>query len=515
MSPLASTMELPSLDEIRQELARRTLINFTTHTKKDYDAGWFHHRLAAKLDQFLQDVRDKKSPRMIVMAPPRHGKTELVSRRFPAYGMGRYPGLRFIATSYNGDLASMINSDVQKIIATEEYHAVFPETTIMGNDFSQKPRGGNPKANSEQFDIINNTGFYKSAGVGGGISGRGADVLLIDDPIKDDEEAHSDTVRNKIWNWYLSTLYTRCEPGAGILLIMTRWHEDDIAGRLIEAMKDGGEQWEIVKFPAIAESDEYDEHGELLRKTGEALHPARYPIERLEKIKIGTGEKPGVGSRVWASLYQQRPAAAEGNKFKRDNWDFLQPVSPLDLMTHKERREYFASLGIRLVIQAWDTALGGKKKNDYTACTTLGIGRSRYYIIDVWKGQLEFPDALLKVEQLYDKWQPNKVIVEGGGSASGKATVQTLSRSTRIPFKEHATVTDKEFRADTIMPTHEAKLVTIFKGGSWVSDFIDQCAGFPNITNDDDVDSWMLAMENAIAKGAGLNITTELLAKLG
>jgi predicted phage terminase large subunit-like protein len=507
-------MDLPSLDEIKAELARRQLIRFIKHTKPDYDAGWFHIRLGAKLDQFLQDVVDKKSPRMIIMAPPRHGKTEEVSRRFPAYALGKYPNMRFIATSYNSDLASSINRDVQRIISSEEYFRLFPETTISGSDHAKKSSVP-VKANSEEFDVISYDGFYKSAGVGGGISGRGGDVLLIDDPIKDDEEAHSQTVRDKIWNWYTSTLYTRCEPGAGILLIMTRWHEDDLAGRLIAAMKEGGEQWEIVRFPAIAEEDEFDEAGELLRKKGEALHPARYPVERLDKIKIGTADKAGVGSRVWASLYQQRPSAAEGNLFKRENWVFLKPPRDLEALSHKERREYFAQLGIRLVIQAWDTALGGKKKNDNTACVTLGIAPSRYYVIDVWKDKLQFPDVLNQVELLYDKWLPNQVIVEGGGSASGKATVQTLTRSTRIPFKEHSTVTDKVFRADTISPTHESKLVTIFQGGKWVAGFVDQCAGFPNITNDDDVDAWMLAMEKAIGKTSGLHISDELLAKIG
>jgi predicted phage terminase large subunit-like protein len=290
---------------------------------------------------------------------------------------------------------------------------------------------------------------------------------------------------------------------------MTRWHEDDLVGRLLDAMGNGGEDWEIVRFPAIAEEDELDENGDLLRKEGEALHAARWPVESLERIKAGAG------SRVWASLYQQRPSAAEGNKFKRENWVQLRPPTFLEDMSHKERREYFAALGIRLVIQAWDTALGGKKKNDYTACTTLGIAASQYYVIDVWKNKLEFPDVLTQVELLYDKWQPHKVIVEGGGSASGKATVQLLGRSTRIPFKEHVTVNDKEFRADSIQPTQEAKLITLFTGGAWVPGFIDQCAGFPNITNDDDVDSWLLAMEDAVGKGKKLNITTELLAKLG
>jgi predicted phage terminase large subunit-like protein len=514
MSLSATLASLPSLAEIKQEIARRTLLDFTRYTKPDYIVGWFNEELAAILDQFLQDVIDQKSPRLIIMAPPRHGKTEIASRRFPAYALGRYPDLTFIATSYASDLASSINRDVQRIIDSEEYRDLFPGTNLWGKNI-RTVADGSYLRNSDIFEVVGRRGVYKSAGVGAGIGGRGGEVLIVDDPIKDAAEAASAVVRQSVWDWFTSTLYTRAMPGGGIVVIMTRWHEADLAGRLIENAHKGGEQWQIVRFPAIAEEDEYSAiDGRLLRRAGEALHPERYPIEALNRIRTGTADSVGVGSRVFASLYQQRPSAAEGEIFKRENWAYLKPPKPLALMTHGERSSYFHSLGIRSVIQAWDTALGGKKEHDYTACTTLGVADYRYYVLDVWRDRLEFPDALKQVELLYDMWRPHRVVVEGGGSASGKATIQTLQRSTRIPFKEVPTVTDKVFRAHRISPTHESKLITIIEDGGWQASFVDQCANFPNIKVDDDVDSFMISMEAAMASSK-MHISDELLSRLG
>ena len=496
--------------------ARLHLIDFIKATKPDYRVGWFNRILAREMELFLEAVVSEKSPRLIIMAPPRHGKSEVVSRRFPAYAFGRHPDLSFIATSYGSDLASRMNRDVQRIIDSPEYHRIFPETRLWGSNIRTEAYGSYLR-NSDIFEIVDHKGVYKSAGVGAGITGGGGHILMVDDPVKDAEEAASETIRKSIWEWWTSTFYTRCEPGGGIVIIMTRWHEEDPVGKLLANMKAGGEKWKVVRFPAVAEHDEFDEDGTLLRREDEPLHPRRYDRAALERIKIGTGdpENPGVGSKVWASLYQQNPSAAEGNKFKRENWKFLKPPEPLAEMEPRARREWLAAIGVYQVIQAWDTALGGKKTNDYTACATLGIARDRYYILNIWKGRLQFPEALKQVELLYEAWTPARVIVEGGGSASGKATVQTLGRSTTIPFTEHNTVTDKEFRADMITPTHESKLITIIEGGAWQVNFLDQCANFPAIKNDDDVDAFMLAMEYAIGGGKRLNITPELLARLG
>lgn len=504
-----------SLDDVRCARARKNLLNFTKYTKPDYEAGFFHEELAHVLDKFLDDVVQKKSPRLIIMAPPRHGKTELTSRRFPAYSLGRYPNITFIATSYASDLASSINRDAQRIIDSAEYRKVFPETTLWGKNI-RTVADGSYLRNSDIFEVVNKRGVYKSAGVGAGVTGRGGEVLLIDDPVKDAAEAHSETVRQSIWDWFASTLYTRAMPGGGILLIMTRWHEDDLAGRLLANMKKGGEKWDVFKFPAIAEEDEYSLiDGRLLRRAGDPLHPERYNLEMLERIKSGTSEEPGVGSKVWASLYQQSPSAAEGNIFKRENWSWFKPLVPLSMMTAEQERELFQALGIVEVIQSWDTALGTKKQNDWSACTTLGIGRNRYYVLEVWKGRLEFPEVKRQVQLQFDKWRPSRVFVEGGGSASGKATVQATRRDSLVPIFESIRSTDKVLRADTVSPTHEAQMIALPEGEPWVSDFVDSAANFPNIKTDDDIDSFIGAMEEAIAKRGPMEIPDELLRMFG
>jgi len=509
-----TTSSLPTASEARRERARKGLIHFTQYTKPDYLAGWFHHRLADRLDKFLQDVVNKKSPRLMIFAPPRHGKSELTSKRLPAYALGRYPDMTFIGTSWGADLASAVNRDIQRVIDSSEYRELFPDTTLFGKNI-RTVADGSYLRNSDIFEIVNHKGQYKNAGRGGGIAGRGGDVLLMDDVVKDAEEASSQVTRAATWEWYVNDLYTRLMPGAGILLIMTRRHQDDIAGHLLDNMKRGGEQWEVVNFPAIAEADEFDEDKVLLRREGEPLHPERYTLEMLERIKLGTSDEPGVGSKVWASLYQQRPSAAEGNIFKRENWGWFKPFKALGTMTVDERKNLFTTLGIINVIQSWDTALGGKKQNDYTACTTLGIAKNRYYVLEVWKDRLEFPEVRRVVQLLYDKWKPSKVYVEGGGSASGKATVQSMRRDSRVPLFESVRATDKVLRADTVSPTQEAKLILLPEGEIWVADFVESASNFPNVKNDDDVDSFIGAMEEAIGNSGPMQITDELLAMVG
>jgi predicted phage terminase large subunit-like protein len=501
--------------EMRQEKARRHLISFIQHIKKDYLAGWFHKKLGRVIEKFLADCIAGKSPRLIIEAPPRSGKTEEASRYFPAYALGKYPDLDIIATSYSSDLASSINRDIQRIIDTDEYHELFLGTRLWCKNI-RTVAGGSYLRNSDVFEVVNHKGVYKSAGRGAGITGRGARVILVDDPLKDAEEAGSETVRQSCWDWFTSTLYTRLMPGGGIIVIATRWHMDDLIGRLRENMKKGGEQWQVFSFPAVAEKDEYDdETGELLRHEGEALHPERYPLELLMKIKLGTSDDPGVGSRVWASLYQQHPTAREGGIFKREWWKFLKPPRLIHEMQNNERSEYFKEIGIRRIIQRWDTALGEKKQNDYTACCTLGIAGSRYYVLDVWQDKLQFPDVGRTVELRFDDWHPTKVCIEGGGSASGKATVQALKRTTHIPLFETLTTTDKTLRAEAVSPNVESGLVYFFEGSPWVSKFIDHCADFPNIKNDDDIDAFIGALEEVTSGRKPMQIASELLAAVG
>ena len=313
-------MENRSLPQIdlgaeRVALARSYLGAFVMATQPGYLMGWVHECICDELEMFLQAVAERKSPRLMITVPPRHGKSTIASRCFPAYALGRYPDMQMIGTSYSAELASAMNRDVQRIIDSDEYRRIFPETTIAG---VHAVKAGSWARNADYFEVVGRHGCYRSAGVGGGLTGFGTSCAIIDDPVKNRAEADSLTVRNAVWNWYTSTLYTRLAPGGGVIVILTKWHEDDLAGRLLEAQAKGeGDEGRVINFPAIAEQDE--EH----RKKGEALHPERYPLEALERIKAA------IGTRDWEALYQQHPVP-DGGAIFLDEW-LQRPWLPKDL----------------------------------------------------------------------------------------------------------------------------------------------------------------------------------------
>jgi len=280
---------LPSPQEAASELlARRkaseSLIDFTTYTKPEFQVGQHHQQIA----EALESVERGECDRLMIFAPPRHTKSELGSRRFPAWYLGRHPDHQMICATYSGDFALDFGRDVRGIVGSEEYANVFPDVSLAADS-----RAGNRWH-------TNKGGISVYVGVGGPITGRGAHVALIDDPFKNRQEADSEARREMVWKWYTSTLRTRLMPGGAIVLILTRWHEDDLAGRLLA--KNAGE-WKVVNLPAVANEGTKHER---------ALWPAWYPLDSLKRIKAD------VGPRDWSALYQQEPAPAEGTFFKRE-----------------------------------------------------------------------------------------------------------------------------------------------------------------------------------------------------
>lgn len=285
-------------------LARRNLLDFTTHTYRggEYQVGWHHRVLCEKLDQFATGhIR-----RLMVFMPPQHGKSELVSRRLPAYLFGRQPTKRIIACSYTADLSSAMNRDVQKVMDSTRYQHLFPGVRL-GSKNIRTPSGPSPLRNSDEFEVIGPDGaylggYYKSAGVGCGITGRPMDFGIIDDPIKGREEAESQACRDKVWGWYNGDFLSRAHGQTSILLTCTRWNVDDLAGRLLRLQDEEpkADKWEVVCFPAICEDMK---HADDPRQPGEALWPERHPLELLEA-------KRAASPYDWASLYQQNPRGA-------------------------------------------------------------------------------------------------------------------------------------------------------------------------------------------------------------
>lgn len=355
--------------------ARSGLLNFTVFTKPDYQVGWHHRALCRKLNDFAAG----KIRRLMVFMPPRHGKSELVSRRLPAYIFGRNPNSKIIAASHTADLAASMNRDVQRIIEGPEYRTVFPETSLSGENIKTLAYGSYLR-NSGEFEIVGHTGAYKCAGVGGALAGRGGGYLILDDPIKDNEEAESEVYREKLWDWYNTVFETRGEKGAGILITLTRWHEDDVAGRLLKRGKEDPEadQWEVINFAAIKESAEVP--GDP-REEGEALWSDKFPIEDLKKKRATSG------SRVFNAIYQQRPSSEEGELLKRI-W-----------LTRPDRR--FKTLP-ELPRGRWDKLListdmrfkKDKKTGDYVVHQAWAKLGARGYFLGEHRGRWGFNDSI-------------------------------------------------------------------------------------------------------------------------
>lgn len=260
--------------------ARTSLLNFTKYTFRGYQVSHHHRLICEKLDA----VERGEARRVMIFMPPRHGKSELASRRFPPYVLGRNPDKEIISASYGAELAVDFGREVRNTINTPRYQVVFPGTQLA-IDSSAKGRWH-----------TNGRGGYVAAGVGTSITGRGANILNIDDPVKDRAEAESETVRDSIWAWYRSTAYTRLEKDAAVILTMTRWHEDDLAGRLLEAAQVDGDKWDVLCLPAISPE-------------GTALWPEKYDMGALAQMR------KVLEQREWGALYQQEPRPSGSSFF--------------------------------------------------------------------------------------------------------------------------------------------------------------------------------------------------------
>lgn len=366
-----------------RQLCQRKLLPFIMRFHSQYIPGWVHKDICERLEKFSDDVIAGKSPRLMLFMPPRHGKSEIASINFPAWHLGRAPTHDFIASSYASGLTMGFSRKIRGMLRDPRYTAVFPGTKL------------DPENQSVETWMTLKGGTYVAAGVGGGITGKGANVLLIDDPVKNAEDADSATAQGVNWDWYTSTAYTRLAPGGGILVIQTRWNENDLSGRIIEQMEELAElgekhdEWEIVEYPAIALEDE------RFRKQGEALHPARYDETALTRIRHSVGE------RVWWALYQQKPTAQDGSYFTRNMFKFYDGPAP--------------GRGALHVYQAWDFAIGQKEENDFTVGVTVGVDENdEMWVLDVVKGKWDAMEIVENVLDQYVQWRPHLVGMEEG-----------------------------------------------------------------------------------------------------
>ena len=466
-------IEAEYVSRIERELLRRSatkhLDSFILYTYADYQMGWVHKEICDTLDQFLRDVESQKSPRLIICQPPRSGKSEIVSRRFPAYALGKNPDLQIIATSYSSDLVSRFNRDVQRIIDDDIYREIFPSTTLNGRNVKTDTRASYIRT-SDLFEVVGHKGSYRSTGVGGGITGQGADILIIDDPIKDRAEANSPTIREKLWDWYTSTAYTRLSPGGGVIVMATRWHTDDLIGRLIQKMQEGsGDDFNVITYPAIAE------HDEPHRKAGEALHPERYDLEQLNAIR------QTIGPQDWSALYQQRPVPEGGAVFKIDafkRWNSTNLPPAFDQ-----------------ILGSWDMTFKDSKSSDYVVGQVWGRKGVDLYLLDLFRGQWDFTKTLEMFALMTAKYpRTHRWLIED--KANGSAIISVLKK--QIHGITPITPTESKLeRAYAVTPLIEAGNVYIPESATWLANFEDELLNFPAGAHDDQVDSMTQALNFA------------------
>jgi predicted phage terminase large subunit-like protein len=412
-----------------------------------------HHRI---IIEKLEAVERGEIKRLMIFMPPRHGKSLLATQLFPAWYLGRRPDRGIITSSYSQDLADDFGRRVRNFLDEPLHRATFPKCKL-----SEDSRAAN------RFGTTAG-GTYFSVGVGAAITGRGAHLMLIDDPIKGAEEARSETVRRSLKEWYSSVARTRLQPGGAIVIIQTRWHEDDLAGWLLN--EHGGEGWDVLSLPAIAEMDE------PFRKEGAALWPERFPVSELELIRRESG------GAVWASLYQQRPAAAEGAIFKRDHWRYYDQLPEM-----------------KRVILSVDTAFKTGTENDYSVIATWGEGQTGFYLLSLWRDRVEFPRLKQTLVSIAEQWKPRNVLIED--AASGQSLIQELRDSTSLPVKPIKVDRDKTARAYAVTPLCEAGRVYLPQSAPWLMQFLDEHSNFPNSRFDDTVDTTTQALN--FLRGSG------------
>jgi predicted phage terminase large subunit-like protein len=414
------------------------LLEFTQYTNPTYQAAEHHRLIADKLEA----VERGEIKRLMITMPPRHGKSELASRRFPSWYIGRNDNKQIIAASYNSDLANDFGREVRNIVNSPEFNKLFK--TELSPDSKAANRWHTDKG-----------GMYVAAGVGTAITGRGADILLIDDPFKDRQEADSEITRQRVWDWYTSTAYTRLMPGGAIVVINTRWHDDDLSGKLLVEQDSGGDKWELLSLPAIDSK-------------GNPLWPQWYPSERLEQIKSV------LPARDWNALYQQNPIPDDGDYFKAA-WFGEYDELPDNL------RMYGAS----------DYAVTDGD-GDFTEHGVVGVdGSNNVYVVDWWSGQTTSDVWIDAKCDLILKHSPHCWFGEAGvikRAIEPYMMRRMQEREAYCRIEWMASISDKPSRARPIQALASMGKVFFPKNALWKDRLISQMLRFPAGKHDDAVD---------------------------
>ena len=471
-------------------LLRRRFLPFVQKFEPQYKAGWVHALACRRLERFSREVAEGLSPRLLLLMPPRVGKSRLASVRFPSWHLGQYPTHEYISASYNISLPISFSRHIRALFDDPVYKATFPEAVL------------DPSSQSVEQWLLTLGGGYLAAGVGGGITGKGAHVLTIDDPVKNAEEADSQTVRDALWDWYGSTAYTRLAPGGGVLVIQTWWNDDDLAGRIQQQMRDYADdpdvdRFEVLRFPAIADEEEWltpddriwrpsddetkPEGSQKLRDRGDPLHPERYGLKALLRIKRT------LEPRHWAALYQQNPIPDEGLYFSKE---MFHPVAPTRIP------------GERDVRQAWDFAISEKDLAAYTVGATgaLDYGDNLEFL-DIVRGRW---DSYGIVEAMLDQYEQHQFRHLETGVENGQIwlAIKPLflkrceERRLYPVIRELKPITDKVARARPLQGRMQQGKVKFLMDAPWFEKLKHEFLRFPGGAFKDQVDAcaWLAQM---------------------
>jgi predicted phage terminase large subunit-like protein len=439
--------------------ARNDLIEFCKAMQPDYKVGK-HHRILADL---LMQLAEGRQDRVCVNIPPRHGKSQLVSIYFPAWFIGRHPNKKVLMVSHTTDLAVDFGRKVRNLIDTDTYRKIFPTVTLAAD--SKSAGRWNTNVGGEYF----------ACGVGSALAGRGADLLLVDDPHNEQDIINGNfDVFDKAYEWFTYGARTRLMPGGRVAIIQTRWHLDDLTGRVLKDMSlnDAADQYEVVEFPAILEIKK-DE-----RIVEKALWPEFFDLEALHRTKAS------MPLFQWNAQYQQNPTAEEAALIKRDWWKVWKKEDPPSC-------EY--------IIMSLDAAAESHNRADFTALTTWGVffneEASAYHIIllNSIKRRVEFPELKRLAYEEYEEWEPDSFIVEK--KSSGVALYQELRRMGVMvqEFTPHRGTGDKMARLNSVADIVQSGLVWVPET-RWAEELVEEVAGFPFVSHDDLVDATVMVL---------------------
>jgi predicted phage terminase large subunit-like protein len=435
-----------------RDKATSTFIDFCKYVWPEMLVGEHHLKIAEALDRVIAG----KCKRLMIAMPPRHGKSQMGSYLFPAYLMGKLPQSKLIVGSHTAELAQRFGRMIRNLVEDERYAELFPNTKLSVD--SKAAGRWNTNAGGEAFFI----------GKGGAMTGRGGDIVVLDD-ILDEQDAVSETAMENTWEWYTSGPRQRLQPNGAIIIINTRWKTDDLSGRLLRQQGQlKSDQWEILEFPAILPS-------------GNPLWPGYWALDELEKVKMS------IGLKKWNAQWQQQPTNDDGAILKREWW---------------RRWKYDEPPNCSYIIQTMDTAYSKKETADFSVIATWGVFRPNadegpgLMLLSVKKGRWDFPELKRVAKAEYVYWQPDNVLIEA------KATGTPLQHELRkmgIPVTMYSpggrrTGQDKVSRANAVAPILESGMVWYPEDEEFAQEMVEECAAFPNGSNDDQVDAMVMAL---------------------